>query len=124
MDGNYVCTQCGSKASSKCARSRNVFITDDLVTMIGNRFQYEANRTLPKNEREAAYDTQEWTVTVKYRTWDHPNDMSAIRALINTLTAYPPETMKKALCWHSWELTEPTCEMGCCSRRSQEEALS
>jgi len=114
--GTYICTDCGATANSKCAASRNVFIDDDMVTMIGNCFTYEASRKLPQNEHQAKYDTPEWTVTVKYRTFDHYDDKSAIRALIKTLTSYPPELMKKALCNHVFRLTSPTCEMGCCKQ--------
>ena len=115
--GNYKCTECGATASSKCASSRSVFIEDDMVTMIGNCFTYDANRKLPQNEHQAKFDSQEWVVDLKYRTFDHYDSKSAIKALIRTLTAYPPELMKKALCDHRWELTSPTCEMGCCKQK-------
>jgi len=115
--GNYVCTGCGATANSKCAGQRNVFIEDEMVTMIGNCFQYEANRTLPKNEREAAYDNREWVVTLKYRTWDRDSEQDAIQQLIRTLTLHPQDLLKKALCNHKWKLTSPTCELGCCTRK-------
>jgi len=112
--GNYVCTKCGSNASSKCAGQRSVFIEDDMVTMIGNRFRYEANRVLPKTEHAAKFDFNEWTVKVEFSAYDCQDDQEAIAQMIRVLTGYPSETMKKALCDHRWKLTAPTCELGCC----------
>lgn len=113
---NYECMKCGAEANSKCAASRNVFITDETVGLIGNLFTYEANRTLPKNEQQAKYDNREWVVTLKYRTWDRDSEQDAIQQLIRTLTAYPAGVMKQALCDHSWKLMAPKCELGCCTR--------
>lgn len=116
--GNYKCTKCDETASSKCARSRNVFPDDQLATMIGNCFHYEANRRLPTTDREREFmEGDEWVVTLTYRTFECQNEDEAIQRMIKTLTSYERDVIRRALCDHTWQLTSPTCEMGCCKRQ-------
>jgi hypothetical protein len=112
----YKCTKCGETASSKCVIQRSVFPSDQLATMIGNCFQYEANRRLPETETQWKHmPGDEWEVKLYYRAYGAQDESEAIEMLIKTLTAnYPEGTMKRALCSHRWKIIEGECMFGCC----------
>ena len=111
----YKCTKCGETASSKCVHQRSVFPNDQLATLIGNCFHYEANRRLPETEAQWKHmPGDEWNVTLHYRAFGKQNEVEAIQDLIDTLTEQPVEVMKHALCSHDWKIIEGECMFGCC----------
>lgn len=108
---NYKCNKCGETASSKCARSRNVFPDNKTATLINNMLSVEIN---------PAEGYSDNVVEVRFNLLVVPDDKTDRTAVIlqalTNLKYLDEDNVAIATCKHEWELQADTCQLGCCTR--------
>jgi len=104
---NYICSKCGETASSKCARSRNVFPDNVHATLLSNMTDFEIDRTgkFPSVQIKMNYMDKDST------------DIELYTQMIQTLQyALEKGTLEKSVCSHRWKLESDHCDLDCCSK--------
>lgn len=110
----YVCSKCGARADSKCARSRGVFLSDtlDVDGVVIKRHEYP----------EYGSSVVTLTVTDEVTVEDNVDDEEAVeyilRAMRSALTQATASRIIQAACNHDWRLESDQCELGCCYKEA------
>lgn len=114
----YKCTKCGMTASSKCVNQRNLFPSDELVTMIRNltTFDFKVTRDVSPAEDNGLHRRfiqRELTIgfTVNGSENDDGDDLKRFIDLMRRLS---PEQFRQVACSHEWECVAEPCMFGCC----------